>query len=98
MSVHSFLLCLVVGSALLAAWVVARLARGAALSGRAVTLLLVGAALTLFLAPQVTYDIGVGLGSAAAVLLVAFPACTYIFVAAGCLMLFVARAIAPFAR
>ena len=95
MTWQTYMLFLTAGGALLAAWIVVRAPRLTPRSARGVGLGLAGIAAVSLVAPYAIRPVGVPLGAPAAALLVALPACTYVFTAIAWLMLYVARAIAP---
>src|SRR5574337_780747 len=98
MSWQTYMLFLTTGGALLAAWVVVRAPQLTPRSARGVGLGLAGIAAVSFATPHLIAPVGEPLGAPAAALLVALPACVYIFTAVAWLMLYVARALAPHVR
>lgn len=97
-SVHTFLLFLTVGSALLAAWIVVRFPTLIPSRPHSITFALICAGLVATLAPDAIGFIGVPLGALAAIFLVALPGCTYLFLVGAWVMLFVKHALAPYQR
>jgi hypothetical protein len=98
MTLHTFLLVLMVASALLAAWIVVRFPAVNPIHPHTITIALVGAAFVAVLIPHAIGVVGVPLGALAAIFLVALPGCTYLFLVAAWVMLFVKRAIDPHQR
>lgn len=93
---YGFVLVLTAAAAVLALWLLARFPRLVPHSRRGVSIG-IGAAIACFVAtPPAIMAVGGLLGAAAAVFLVVLPAEIMIFLACGWLMLYVARAIAPF--
>lgn len=98
MSLLVFMLVLTTGSALIAAWIIGRLPQAVPVGARGVTLGLVGAVAAFVGTPHLVMAFGPLLGAAGAAVLVVLPLSTYIFLAIAWLMLYVARAIAPYVR
>jgi hypothetical protein len=93
-----FLLALLVASALLAGWFFVRFPRLAPVRERGITLALVGTFAVFGFGPQAIKIVGQPLGAVPAALLIAVPACTYLFLAAIWVMAYVKRAIEPFLK
>jgi hypothetical protein len=95
MAVHTFILALAAASAVLAMWAALRFPSVAPASVRALAAWLVAAMLLpLLVLPM--FDLVSGLvGVFAAVLLVAFPGCTFLFLVGAWVMLFARKLIAP---
>lgn len=96
MSVHGFVLVLTASAALLALWLIARFPGLVPRSGRGVSVGLGGAIVCLAGTPPAIMLVGQAVGAIAVVFLVVLPCAIFIFLACAWLMLFVARAIAPY--
>jgi hypothetical protein len=92
------MLSMVAGSAVLAAWFIARFPRANPQSGRALTLALAVAAVLFVGVPHAIVAVSLSAGAFAAVLIVVLPALIYLFLVCAWIMLFVLRALPPFIR
>jgi uncharacterized membrane protein YhaH (DUF805 family) len=97
-SIHTFMLLLATGAALLAAWIVVRFPRFQPSTGAGITVALIGAAATLTGVPHTIAFLGVPLGPLGVIFLVVLPALTYVFLVAAWIMLYVRRALDPYMR
>ena len=97
-ALHTFLVALTTGSALLAAWLVVRFPRLNPAEAPAITVALLGAVVVALGVPRFIPVVGQPFGALAAIFLVALPGCTYLFLAAAWVMLYVKRAIDPYLR
>jgi len=95
---HSYLELLLVGAALLAAWIIARFPRAHPMRVRTITVAIVGAGGLVGLMRPAIWLVGNVLGVRGAIMLVVLPAATYLFLVAAWIMLFAQRVIAPFRR
>jgi hypothetical protein len=95
---QAFAFSLVVGSALLALWIIVRFPRLTPTTGKGVSVGL-GVAIALFVGtPPAIMVIGGAVGFIGAAMLVVLPAGICIFLAIAWIMLFVMRAIEPYRR
>jgi hypothetical protein len=95
MSIQAFMLVLAVGSALLALWLAIRLPKlgphsAAGLAAAVVTLVIVLAA-----GPWAMTVVWVPLGAFAAIFVVALPCCTYLFLLAAWIIVWMGRLLGP---
>ena len=98
MTLHTFLLVLAVGAALLALWLVVRFPGMNPEGSREIAAALAGAVLVVFTVPVAITAVGGTLGSQGAIFLVTLPGLVYLFLVVAWVMLFFRKALAPYLR